>query len=304
MFYSLNETLIRSLISSAVTRLTLKPSRLRALSSNTAHCARQPAAYGRAGGGRRCWGGCVCECLWKCVAERAVVRYLYRRACFCVFACVGVRDRCRLLCQGWGRTLPPQPRCLQRLVSTQRAMGWTPFTPPHTHPRKQAHTHPAPWMSLAFTLTAGPKTTWENGEGHGRILERMFLAMHTDGGVVHLLLGYQGCQMPTEVTPIDRDAYAVIYFGVVYQLLESVRVATLINQHSERLMVQSHLLVSFSGSELLCHGKSLISLRSVSSRRTNRKDLSSRLYKDLILCVSLLNRQSVKSHFKFTLLPL
>lgn len=212
MFYSLNETLIRSLISSAVTRLTLKPSRLRALSSNTAHCARQPAAYGRAGGGRRRWGGCVCECLWKCVAERAVVRYLYRRACFCVFACVGVRDRCRLLCQGWGRTLPPQPRCLQRLVSTQRAMGWTPFTPPHTHPRQQAHTHPAPWMSLAFTLTAGPKTTWENGEGHRRILERMFLAMHTDGGVVHLLLGYQGCQMPTEVTPIDRDAYAVIYF--------------------------------------------------------------------------------------------
>ena len=123
------------------------------------------------------------------------------------------------------------------------------------YPSTHTHTHPAPWMSLASTLTAGPKTTWENGEGHGRILERMFLAMHTDGSVVHLLLGYQGCQMPAEVTRIDRDAYAVIYFGVVYQLLKSVRVATLINQHSERLMVQSHLLLSFSRSELLCRGK-------------------------------------------------
>lgn len=243
MFYSLNETLIRSLISSAVTRLTLKPSRLRAISSNTAHCARQPAAYGRAGGGRRRWGGCVCECLWKCVAERAVVRYLYRRACFCVFACVGVRDRCRLLCQGWGRTLPPQPRCLQRLVSTQRAMGWTPFIPPHTHPRKQAHTHPAPWMSLAFTLTAGPKTTWENGEGHGRILERMCLAMHTDGGVVHLLLGYQGCQMPTEVTPIDRDAYAVIYFR---RCVSAARICTCRHFDESALRTSNGAITPFS----------------------------------------------------------
>lgn len=168
MFYSPNETLIHSLISSAVTRLTLKPSRLHALSSNTAHCARQPAAYRRAGGGRRRWGGCVCECLWKCVAESAVVQYPYRRACFCVFACVGVRDRCRLLCQGWGRTLPPQPRCLQRLVSTQRVIGWTPFSPPHTPTPTGAHT-PSPLDVISLYANSRPQDNlakWGGSRAH------------------------------------------------------------------------------------------------------------------------------------------
>lgn len=45
--------------------------------------------------------------------------------------------------------------------------------------------------------------------------------------------------MPTEITPIGKDVHSVIHSGDVYQLLTIECVATLINQHSKHLKVQS-----------------------------------------------------------------
>lgn len=55
----------------------------------------------------------------------------FSHARFCMFARerVNVRDRCRLLCQGWGHTFPPQPRCLQRFVSSQQTVSTGALTP-------------------------------------------------------------------------------------------------------------------------------------------------------------------------------
>lgn len=133
MFYLLDQTLISSLISSSVTHLTLKTG-LRVpsyLTLPTVLASRLPTgelevadSVGEAAFVYTCLEVALCLC----------TMHSYMR-CFCMFACarVNVCDRCGLLCQGWGRTLPIQPRCLQRFVSTQQVIGWTPYTPSHTH---------------------------------------------------------------------------------------------------------------------------------------------------------------------------
>lgn len=92
----------------------------------------------------------------------------------CMFAWRSVNgcDRCGLLCQGWGYTFPPQQRCLQRFVSTQTTdRVKTFYFSAHTCVNRRAHTQPP--RSLAFMLTAGSETIWENGEVT-IIFERVF----------------------------------------------------------------------------------------------------------------------------------
>lgn len=68
----------------------------------------------------------------------------------CIYTCMplcvctarvnaNVCDRCQLLCQGWGLTLPSQPRCLQRFISTQQIKGEH-LLPLHTHSYLEANT--------------------------------------------------------------------------------------------------------------------------------------------------------------------
>lgn len=64
------------------------------------HCACQPTANRRAGGGRRRWLG---KCLsvfagWRMVPAHNT--HLDRRICMFAWRSVNVCDRCRLLCQG------------------------------------------------------------------------------------------------------------------------------------------------------------------------------------------------------------
>lgn len=141
------QDVISSLISSAVTHLTLKNGLCIAsyLPLPTVLASRLPAGELEVADSV---GGCVCLYLCKCVdrgvLDGAFAQYLLRHARFCVFAwkSVNVCDRCQLLCQGWGYTFSPQPRCLQRFVSTQQ-LGEN-LLPLHTHLYQQAHSHPAP----------------------------------------------------------------------------------------------------------------------------------------------------------------
>lgn len=149
MFYLRDETLISSTISSVVTHLTLKHSpRISSyLTVPTVLASRLPT------GGREVADRveevvfvCVvlCKCLhWKSDVCVFVQDKFFSCVCECVCACVNVCDRCEFLCQGWGHTLPPHSRCLQRFISTQQVIGWTPFTPTYTHADVYQHTQHA-----------------------------------------------------------------------------------------------------------------------------------------------------------------
>lgn len=200
MFYLLHETLIISLISSAVTHLTLKPSLCIAfyLTLPTVLASLLPTGELKVADsvGEDVFL-CVCVCIsvrvcrWESVFHGAFVQYSLIQAHLCVFACasVNVCDRCRLLCQGWGHTLPPQPRCLQSFVSTPQVMN-TSYPSTHTPAPTGAHT-PSPLNIISFYANSRALDNLGKWGGSWVTAEDMLLAMHTDVCVVHLLLGYQ-----------------------------------------------------------------------------------------------------------------
>lgn len=141
MFYLPYETLISSLISSVVTHLTLKHSLSISsyLAVPTVLTSLLPT--GELEVADSVWEDVLRVCLFVCVFWMLPL-YIYTCMSLCVCtACVSVNvcDRCQLLCQGWGRTLPSQPRCLQRFVSTQQIKGEH-LLPLHTHWYLEANT--------------------------------------------------------------------------------------------------------------------------------------------------------------------
>lgn len=110
------------------------------LLSDTAHCARQPAANRRAGGGRRCWRGCVCAS-----ADESVV--CATRLYMHVFVCLHVRV---LMCVTGADSyvrgeVTPSLLSLGVCRGSYQLCKWQGehLLPLHTHPYQQAtHTQP------------------------------------------------------------------------------------------------------------------------------------------------------------------
>ena len=200
------------------------------LVSDAAHCARQPAADRRAGGGRQGSGGCVFvirECV--SVLDAAFVRFSFIYMCVLhvrVLMCVtGAKSYVR------GEVTPPLLRRGVCRGSYQLSESGEHLLPRdrRTHTHTHTHTHPAPWISLAFTQTAGPEETWENGERHEHVFEHVF----SDACKCKCCaFDVTEVSLPTEKTSVGKDVYGVTYGGDVCQLLRIRCVATLINLHS------------------------------------------------------------------------
>lgn len=126
--------LICSLISSVVTHLTLKHSLSISFYLAVPTVLTSLLPTGELEVADSVWEDVLHVCLFVCVFWMLPL-YICTCMSLCVCtACVSVNvcDRCQLLCQGWGRTLPSQPRCLQRFVSTQQIKGEH-LLPLHTH---------------------------------------------------------------------------------------------------------------------------------------------------------------------------
>lgn len=107
---------------------------------------------------------CICASVeMKAFLDGAFAQCSFRYARFSVFAreSVNVRDRCRLLCQGWGRTFPPQPRCLQRFVSSQQTVSTGVLTP-------------SPLEIISLYVNSRPRDNLGKWGGHKQTLSTRF----------------------------------------------------------------------------------------------------------------------------------